>query len=428
MEDKVEPGKPNAAGWLLPSQKNVHRRYPDVAILIPDTTGRACGGLCSSCQRMYDFQSGHLNFDLDRLQPGETWPEKLRRLMEYFENDSQLRDILITGGDALMSSDDALERILTAIFEMAVRKREANLRRPEGEKYAELLRVRLGTRLPAYLPQRITPELCAILRAFKERASSIGVRQFVVQTHVQSPMEVTPQVRVGVARLLAAGWIVTNQLVLTTAASRRGHAAKLRQVLGEIGVLPYYTFTVKGYMENWHNFAPNSRAVQEQIEEKCFGRVPEEYHDLLRRMPEEPEEMADHIAELRERANLPFLGADRNVLNLPGVGKSLTFRTIGITRYGRRVLEFDHDRTRAHSPIIERTGKVIIVESKSVSEYLRHLESIGEDPAEYEHLWGYSIGVTEPRMPIYEYPDYDFRVTEAFTNLELGEEAALAPA
>jgi lysine 2,3-aminomutase len=41
-EDQVEAGKPNAAGWILPSQKNVHRRYPDVAILIPDTMGRAC--------------------------------------------------------------------------------------------------------------------------------------------------------------------------------------------------------------------------------------------------------------------------------------------------------------------------------------------------------------------------------------------------
>ena len=56
-EDAVEDGKPNAAGWLLPDGHNIHRRYPDVAILIPDSMGRACGGLCASCQRMYDFQS-----------------------------------------------------------------------------------------------------------------------------------------------------------------------------------------------------------------------------------------------------------------------------------------------------------------------------------------------------------------------------------
>ncbi|MBT6006691.1 MAG: KamA family protein, partial [Prolixibacteraceae bacterium] len=71
-EDKVEPGKPNAAGWILTSH-NIHRRYPEVAIFIPDTVGRACGGLCASCQRMYDFQSGHLNFDLKKLKPTESW-------------------------------------------------------------------------------------------------------------------------------------------------------------------------------------------------------------------------------------------------------------------------------------------------------------------------------------------------------------------
>ena len=428
MEDKVEPGKPNAGGWLLPSERNVHRRYPDVAILIPDTTGRACGGLCSSCQRMYDFQGGHLNFNLDKLEPGETWPEKLERLMEYFENDSQLRDILITGGDALMSSDGSLKQILDAICEMARRKQQANQERPQGDKYAELVRVRLGTRMPVYLPQRITPELIQILHDFRVKASAAGIRQFVVQTHFEAPMEVTPEVREAIQALLDAGWIVTNQLVLTTAGSRRGHAAKLRQVLGEVGVLPYYTFTVKGYMENWHNFATNARAVQEQVEEKIYGQVPPELLGELSSFPEEPERMVDHIAELREKAGLPFLGADRNVLNLPGVGKSLTFRVIGITRYGRRILEFDHDPNRSHSPIIERMGKIIIIESKSISEYLQHLEEIGEDSSEYADIWGYSIGVTEPRMPLYEYPGYDFQITREITNLELGEELALSPA
>ena len=101
-EDAVEDGKPNAAGWLLPDGHNIHRRYPDVAILIPDSMGRACGGLCASCQRMYDFQSERLNFNFEELKPKESWDKRLKKLMEYFENDTQLRDILITGGDALM--------------------------------------------------------------------------------------------------------------------------------------------------------------------------------------------------------------------------------------------------------------------------------------------------------------------------------------
>jgi lysine 2,3-aminomutase len=116
-EDKVESGKPNAAGWILPNEYNIHRRYPEVAILIPDTMGRACGGLCASCQRMFDFQRGNLNFNLDKLKPKQTWDQKLTELLGYFENDSQLRDILITGGDALMSSDKSLARILDGIYQ-----------------------------------------------------------------------------------------------------------------------------------------------------------------------------------------------------------------------------------------------------------------------------------------------------------------------
>ena len=139
-EDIVEPGKPNAAGWILPSAHNIHRRYPEVAILIPDSMGRACGGLCASCQRMYDFQRGNLNFDLKKLEPTEKWPAKLERLLSYYENDTQLRDILITGGDALMSSDKSLIKILDAVYEMAKRKREKNKSLENGKKYAEMLR------------------------------------------------------------------------------------------------------------------------------------------------------------------------------------------------------------------------------------------------------------------------------------------------
>lgn len=420
-EDIVEPGKPNAAGWILPSTHNIHRRYPDVAILIPDTMGRACGGLCSVCQRMYDYQNRVFNFDFATLKPDGTWAQRLPKLMEYFEQDSQLRDILISGGDALMNSDASLKDILEAVYTMALKKRQANQQRKDGEKYAELVRVRLGTRLLVYLPQRITPELINVLAEFKEKASQIGVKQFVVQTHFVSPMEVTPEARKAVQRILSAGWIVANQMVFTAAASRRGHTAKLRKVLNDIGVLTYYTFTVKGYMENYHNFAPIARCVQEQVEERVIGEVPEDYHDTIKLFPLHAENQVENIESVRKAANIPFLATDRNVLNLPGVGKSLTFRAIGITRYGRRILEFSHDPTRAHSPIIEKMGKVVIIESKSISEYLRQSEDMGEDVSEYRDVYGYSMGATEPRMSIYEYPEYEFQITDKMTNLQLEE-------
>ena len=420
-EDQVRPGEPNAAGWLLPSHHSVHRRYPEVAILIPETVGRACGGLCSSCQRMFNFQAGNLNFSLDKLRPDETWPERLARYMDYFEQDAQLRDILITGGDALMSSDKSLKQILDAIYDMAARKKKANKKRADGEKLAELVRVRLGSRLPVYVPQRVTPELSGILAEFKKKASAIGIKQFIIQTHFEAPLEVTPEVKTAVRRLLDSGWTITNQLVFTAAASRRGHTAMLRQVLGEVGVLPYYTFSVKGYMENNFHFSPNARAVQEQLEEKPHGRLPEEVYEQVREYPENAADIPASIASLRSQYDLPFVATDRNVLNLPGVGKSLTYRVVGITRYGRRILEFDHDATRVHSPIIEKMGKVVIIESKSIGEYLEQLESLGEEKQAYAGLYGYSIGVTEARLPLYEYPEYDYELTKALTNLELPE-------
>jgi len=418
-EDQVEPGKPNAAGWLLPEGHNIHRRYPEVAILIPDTMGRACGGLCSSCQRMYDFQGGRLNFNLDKLAPGEQWSEKLKKLMLYFEEDAQLRDILITGGDGLMSTDQSMKKLLEEIYEMAVRKAKKNESLPEGEKLAQLVRIRIGSRLPVYLPHRISLNLVKILKDFKEKASEVGIRQFLIQTHFESPMEITPESSIAIQRLIAAGWTVTNQLVYTAAASRRGHSAKLRMVLNDIGVLPYYTFTVKGYMENNAGFAPNARVVQEQLEEKVAGQIDEKYYDDIRKFPEEANMMVENIEALRRFAGLPFLATDRSVLNLPGVGKSMTFRVIGITRYGRRILEFDHDGTRRHSPIIHKIGKVIIIESKSIHEYLMQLEELGEDRDDYEGLYGYSLGQTEHRVPIYDYPEYEFETTSVMTNLEV---------
>ena len=431
-EDIVEAGKPNAAGWLLPDGHNIHRRYPEVAILIPDTMGRACGGLCASCQRMYDFQSERLNFEFETLRPKESWDSKLRRLMTYFEQDTQLRDILITGGDALMSQNKTLRNILEAVYRMAVRKQRANLERPEGEKYAELQRVRLGSRLLAYLPMRINDELVDILREFKEKASAVGVKQFIIQTHFQTPLEVTPEAKEAIRKILSAGWVITNQLVYTVAASRRGHTTRLRQVLNSLGVVCYYTFSVKGFNENYAVFAPNSRSMQEQQEEKIYGQMtPEQAEELYKILEtkvsagineEKPKEDADTAKQIRRfmrKHHLPFLATDRSVLNLPAIGKSMTFQLVGLTEEGKRILRFEHDGTRHHSPIIDQMGQIYIVENKSLAAYLRQLSKMGEDPEDYASIWSYTKGETEPRFSLYEYPDFPFRITDKMSNLEI---------
>lgn len=418
-EDIVEPGKPNAAGWLLPDGHNIHRRYPEVAILIPDTMGRACGGLCASCQRMYDFQSERLNFEFDSLRPKESWDKKLRRLMTYFEEDTQLRDILITGGDALMSQNKTLRNMLDAVYRMAVRKQKANLDRPEGEKYAELQRVRLGSRLLAYLPMRINDELVEILRDFKEKASAVGVKQFIIQTHFQTPLEVTPEAEEAIRKILSAGWLITNQLVYTVAASRRGHTNRLRQVLNKLGVLCYYTFSVKGFDENHAVFTPNSRSMQEQQEEKIYGTLSATQAAELSSLIATGEDTAVHIRRFMKKHNLPYLATDRSVLNLPAIGKSMTFKLIGITEKGKRVLCFEHDATRNHSPIIDQMGEIYIVENKSLAAYLRELSQMGEDLEDYTTLWTYTEGETEPRFSLYEYPEFEFETTRQMSNLEI---------
>ena len=418
-EDIVEAGKPNAAGWLLPDGHNIHRRYPEVAILIPDTMGRACGGLCASCQRMYDFQSERLNFEFESLRPKESWDHKLRRLMAYFEEDTQLRDILITGGDALMSQNKTLRNILEAVCRMAGRKRRANARRPDGEKYAELQRVRLGSRLPAYLPMRVNDELVEILREFREKASAVGVKQFVIQTHFQTPLEVTPEAEEAIRKILSAGWLITNQLVYTVAASRRGHITRLRQVLNSLGVVCYYTFSVKGFQENYAVFTPNSRSMQEQVEEKVYGRLTPEQAAELDDLLADGTDTAAKIRCFMRRHHLPFLATDRSVLNLPAIGKSMSFRLVGITAEGKRLLRFDHDRTRRHSPIIDSMGEIFIVENKSLAAYLRQLGKMGEDPEDYASIWAYTHGETEPRFGLYVYPDFGFATTDRVSNLEL---------
>ncbi|GAB4316623.1 MAG: hypothetical protein Kow00127_08150 [Bacteroidales bacterium] len=257
-----------------------------------------------------------------------------------------------------------------------------------------------------------------MLAGIRAKGIEAGIRQFIVQTHFESPMEVTPEAKQAIDRLLGAGWIVTNQHVFTAASSRRGHTAKLRKVLNDTGVVNYYTFSVKGYRENTFNFATNERAVQEQTEEKVFGLIPEKEQGRLLYNGQEPAELISTIDEIRRKHDLPFAATDRNVLNLPGIGKSLIFRTIGITRYGRRILSFDLDHTRNHSPALKAKERVIIIESKSVSEYLQQLSDIGEDTTEdYELIWGFSLGETEPRFPLFEYPGYEYAVTDRFTNI-----------
>lgn len=120
-----------------------------------------------------------------------------------------------------------------------------------------------------------------------------------------------------------------------------------------------------------------------------------------------------------KKHKLLFLATDRNVLNLPAVGKSMTFNTIGITEKGKRILSFKHDPTRRHSPIIDSMNDIYIVENKSVAAYLRQIQNIGENIEDYKSIWKYTEGNTEKRFKLYDYPLYNFKTTDLISNFSI---------
>jgi lysine 2,3-aminomutase len=183
-------------------------------------------------------------------------------------------------------------------------------------------------------------------------------------------------------------------------------------------VIPYYTFSVKGFRENYAVYAPVARSMQERMEEKVYGTLngdeQEEFIELLRKNSPYTKEVNRFLQQKKR----PFIATDRSVLNLPGTGKSMTFRLAGITDGGHRILCFDHDTTRRHSPVIKDSGEVYITENKSILAYLKQLEEMGEDVGAYESVWEYTEGATEPKFKLYEYPELPFRVTRKINHFQ----------
>lgn len=415
-EDIIEDGKPNAAGWLLPEGDSVHRRYPEVAIFIPEGRGRACAGLCVSCQRMYGFQKGSLNFDLEKMDKKADRSQQRHDIFNYFENDSHLRDILITGGDSFMNTDARLKTILDDFYNVALRKKQNSESISVDGRIAMFQRVRLGTRILAYLPQRVGDELVKILKEFKEKAVKLGIKQFVIQTHFETTMELTPEAIKTIELLRETGWIIVNQQVFTAASSRRSHSMQLRRELNKLGVLPYYTFAVKGFKENRENFTPLARVAQEVYEEKVYGKPQK---DRSVEFHADPKNNHLLFKQIEEEEKLPFVATDRSLMNLPAVGKSLSYYQVGITMDGRRILSFEHDKFRNHSPVVHHSDRVIIVEAKSIACYLRQLQTMGENVSDYSGIYSYSNAETERRSEAFEYPKFDFNQTTNFNNCEV---------
>jgi lysine 2,3-aminomutase len=150
-------------------------RYPDkVLFLVTDM----CGNYCRHCTR--------------RRLAGQTDKERgksdIDAAIEYIKKHKEIRDVLLSGGDALLITDKMLEDIISRL---------------QAIDHVEI--VRIGSRAPVTLPQRITPELCALLKRH---------HPIWLNTHFNHPKEITRESRRAVEMLADAGVPVGNQSVL----------------------------------------------------------------------------------------------------------------------------------------------------------------------------------------------------------------------
>jgi lysine 2,3-aminomutase len=204
--------------------KNVIRVYPD---RIAFCVNNECALYCRFCLRK-------------RMVGDEEWVMKRRELevgLDWIRRTPEIRDVLLTGGDALVFSDDRLEWLI------------AELRRIP---HVEI--VRLGTRLPVTLPFRVTDALCRML----ERYHPVWVN-----THFNHPRELTAEAAEACDRLTRAGIPVGNQSVLLRGINDDVATMKaLVEGLVRMRVRPYYVYQAQLLEGTAHFRVPVERGVE----------------------------------------------------------------------------------------------------------------------------------------------------------------------
>ncbi len=199
-------------------------RYPDrVLFLITDM----CSMYCRHCtRRRFAGQTDN-----------ECGPDRIEKALEYIEKTPTVRDVLLSGGDALMVSDKKLEYIISRLRQIP---------------HVEI--VRLGTRTPVVCPQRITPELCDMLKKY---------HPIWINTHFNHPNEVTAESRRACEMLANAGIPLGNQSVLLRGVNDCVHVMKhLVQDLVKMRVRPYYIYQCDLSMGLEHFRTPVSKGIE----------------------------------------------------------------------------------------------------------------------------------------------------------------------
>lgn len=147
--------------------------------------------------------------------------------LEYIRYHPEVRDVIVSGGDPLMLADRKIESILNGL---------------RAIEHVEIIRI--GSRVPVTLPQRITPELCDILKKY---------HPLYLNTHFNHPREITPQSKKACAMLADAGIPLGNQSVLLKGVNDDAAVMKeLVQKLLTIRVRPYYIYQADLVMGTEH--------------------------------------------------------------------------------------------------------------------------------------------------------------------------------
>ena len=182
---------------------NITHRYPDRALFL---VSPVCATYCRFCTR--------------RRKVGD--PEKIpmsqfESAFQYLEQHTEIRDVIMSGGDPLLLSDRRLDQIIGRLRQI---------------KHLEIIRI--GTRIPCHLPERITPELCDVLKKH---------HPFYINTHFNHPDELTPAAIAACGRLADAGIPMGCQTVLLKGVNDDVDVMReLMQRLLAARVRPYYIY------------------------------------------------------------------------------------------------------------------------------------------------------------------------------------------
>jgi len=182
---------------------SITHRYPDRVLFLVTSQ---CSMYCRFCTRKRKVS--------DSTKINSKW---IQDGIDYIAAHPEVRDVILSGGDPLMVTDYVLERILAGL---------------RAIPHVEI--IRLGTKMPCVLPQRITPKLCKMLKKY---------HPIYVNTHFNHPWECTPEAEKACAMLADAGCPVGNQAVLMKGVNDDADVMlELHRKLLKMRVRPYYIY------------------------------------------------------------------------------------------------------------------------------------------------------------------------------------------